>query len=105
LCTGGYREEGNYESSTCRNSRRNAILKDGNDLYPSNAWVGQVDPFRFKTVNLNIPFAFYILADLFAFFLMIATFFGVLKKGRKGKLAGVVLSTVIQNIPLLTTDG
>ncbi|KAN0104514.1 hypothetical protein V8E51_010259 [Hyaloscypha variabilis] len=77
---------------TCQNGRIVTKVMDCRQLPAPNALVGAVAPFRFSTVNLNIPFAFFILTAIFAFCLLLATLIGAGTKGSKGKIVASMLS-------------
>ena len=69
-------------------------LKDGRQLPAPNYLVGTVAPFKLSTVDLDVPFAFCILAGIFAFVLMLVTFVAAGTKPRKGKIVATILSGV-----------
>jgi len=63
-------------SRQCRSYQNSRHLEDGNDLFAPNALIEEAIPFGFSTVNLDVPFIFYIMAPIFAFVLMISPFLG-----------------------------
>ncbi|RDW60198.1 hypothetical protein BP5796_11804 [Coleophoma crateriformis] len=63
------------------------VVHDNSDLEAYNVLVQELSPFRFDSVNLNVPLAFYILANVCVFFLMAAAVLGSLK-GMGGKALG-----------------
>ncbi|KUJ10311.1 uncharacterized protein LY89DRAFT_740039 [Mollisia scopiformis] len=79
-------------SGNCINDRNTGEFEDGRHLYAPNALVGSLSPFRFSTVYLVVPFAFYILTAICAFFLMVCVIFGGKRLGRGGAIACTVIS-------------
>ncbi|RDW84378.1 hypothetical protein BP6252_01968 [Coleophoma cylindrospora] len=63
------------------------VVHDNRDLAAHNALVHDISPFRFDSVNLNVPLAFYILTNVCVLFLMAAAVLGSLK-GMGGKALG-----------------
>lgn len=85
MCTGA--QSGQYRNivnRACRNRRTTSMVRDGCRLYAPNSLVQMISPFRFLPVNLNVPFAFYILTAMFAFVLLVVTFIRVGTIGKRG---------------------
>lgn len=81
-------------SGTCRNARTTGKLEDGRGLITPNALVGDIAPFRFSIVYHTVPFAFYILAALCCFFMLLLALFGGKRLGRGVMWVGAILSAV-----------
>ena len=94
LCIGTKSVYQDTVQETCRNGRIVTKLLDGRQLPSPNALVGDLAPFRFSTVNLNIPFAFYILTAIFVICLLPTTFVGAGSKRRNVKLVASIFSGV-----------
>lgn len=95
LCSDYQTVRGARTFSYCRNGRGNGKLEDGRNIYSPNGYIAAISPFRFDTVNLSVPFAFYILTVICAFLLMFWAPFGGKRFSRGVALSGFLMSTVV----------
>ncbi|CZR62375.1 uncharacterized protein PAC_12272 [Phialocephala subalpina] len=79
---------------TCRNARTTGRIEDGRGLSAPNALVADISPFRFGIINLDIPFAFYVLTAVCVFSMLLLALFGEKRLSRGVTWAGAVLSTL-----------
>lgn len=68
LC--GLTEVGGAVTSTCRNNRINGWIYSGIWLWQPASWL-PIWPFRFNNIDLNAPFAFYLLAAIWCVVMMV----------------------------------
>lgn len=80
-------------SGLCLSSRMKKLV-DGHDLYAPNALIDDIAPFNFSTVNLTVPFAFYILTALSTFVCLLCAPFGGKRLSRPVAICGTVASGV-----------
>ena len=75
-------------------NRRVGKLRDGSDLYYFGSFTPYVTPFVFDTVNLNAPFAFYILTIVVTAILLFMPLVSTGKRMRAVRGVAAALSTV-----------
>ena len=85
LC-GGYNSMASGRSQIVRRcqNRRIGHLRDGSNLYSLGSIGSFASPFRFTTVNLDIPLAFYMLSAILVSALMIMAFVGARGSNKRG---------------------
>merc|ERR1711939_555232 len=85
LC-GGYNSMASGRSQIVRRcqNRRIGHLRDGSNPYSLGSIGSFASPFRFTTVNLDIPLAFYMLSAILVSALMIMAFVGARGSNKRG---------------------